>query len=148
MAKIKPFQGYLPPPDIAGTVSSPPYDVMTSDEARDMVQDNPYSFLRVIKPEIDFTSGNEPKGDSLHEHGLKNLQTFIRNGKLIQDEDRCFYIYKIKRGNHTQTGIMVAVSVEEYNQGLIKKHEFTRKVKENDRTRHIEIIILIQVLFF
>ena len=69
MAIIKPFQGYRPPPDIADTVSSPPYDVITSDEARDIVQGNSYSFLRVIKPEIDFTSDNEPKGDGLHEHG-------------------------------------------------------------------------------
>ena len=139
MAKIKPFRGYRPPPDIAGTVSSPPYDVISSDEARNMVQDNPSSFLHVIKPEIDFTPSNEPKGDALHEHGSANLQRFINGGKLVQDKNPCFYIYQIKMGNHTQTGIMAAVSVEEYNQALIKKHEFTRPDKENDRTRHIEI---------
>ena len=139
MATIKPFQGYRSPPNTAGTVSSPPYDVMTSDEARDMVQGNPDSFLRVIKPEIDFTPGNEPKGDSLHEHGSENLQNFISDGKLVQDENPCLYIYQIKMGDHMQTGIMAAVSVEEYNKGLIKKHEFTRADKENDRTRHIEI---------
>ena len=81
MAKIKPFQGYRPPSDMAGSVSSPPYDVMTSDEARDIVQENPYSFLRVIKPEIDFTPSNEPKGDTLHEHGSANLQRLINSGK-------------------------------------------------------------------
>ena len=139
MATINPFQGYRPPSDMAGSVSSPPYDVMTSDEARDMVQGNPDSFLRVIKPEIDFTPGNEPKGDSLHEHGAETLQKYISEGKLVQDENPCLYIYQIKMGDHTQTGIMAAVSVEEYNKGLIKKHEFTRPDKENDRTRHIEV---------
>jgi len=139
MAKIKPFQGYLPSSDMAGKISSPPYDVMSSDEARDMVQGNPNSFLRVIKPEIDFTSDNEPKGDSLHEHGFETLQRFINDGKLVQDKTPCFYIYQIKMGDHTQIGIMAAVSIEEYNKGLIKKHEFTRPDKENDRTRHIEI---------
>ena len=139
MAVIKPFQGYRSPSDMAGSVSSPPYDVMTSDEARNMVQGNPDSFLRVIKPEIDFTPENEPKGDSLHEHGAENLQRYISEGKLVQDENPCLYIYQIKMGDHTQTGIMAAVSIEEYNKGLIKKHEFTRPDKENDRTRHIEI---------
>ena len=140
MAVIKPFQGYRTPSDMAGSVSSPPYDVMSSDEARNMVQGNPDSFLRVIKPEIDFTPENEPKGDSLHEHGSENLQRYISDGKLVQDKNPCLYIYQIKMGDHTQTGIMAAVSVEEYNKGLIKKHEFTRPDKENDRTRHIEII--------
>ena len=139
MATIKPFQGYRPPSDMAGSVSSPPYDVMTSDEARDMIQGNPDSFLRIIKPEIDFNPENEPKGDSLHEHGAKNLQRYINEDKLVQDENPCLYIYQIKMGNHMQTGIMAAVFVEEYNKGLIKKHEFTRPDKENDRTRHIEI---------
>ena len=95
MATIKPFQGYRPPSDMAGSVSSPPYDVMTSDEARDMVQGNPDSFLRVIKPEIDFTPENEPKGDSLHEHGFETLQRFINDGKLVQDKNPCLYIYQI-----------------------------------------------------
>ena len=140
MAKIIPFQGYCPPPDIACKISSPPYDVMTSDEARGMVRYNPNSFLRIIKPEIDFTPSDEPRGKSLHEHGLDNLQAFINNGNLVRDENPCFYIYQIKMGPHIQTGVVAAVSVKEYNQGLIKKHEFTRPKKENDRTQHIEIM--------
>ena len=139
MAIIKPFQGFRPPSELASVVSSPPYDVMTSEEAREMVKNNPNSFLRIIKPEIDFTQENEPRGDSLHKHGFNNLQSFIKDGKLKQDEKPSFYIYQITMGNHTQTGIMAAVSVKEYNQGLIKKHEFTRPEKETDRTRHIEI---------
>ena len=139
MSTIKPFRGYLPTAEMAYKVSSPPYDVLSSAEAREMAQNNPDSFLRIIKPEIDFSPGDIPLDDSLHEYGSNNLQTFIRNGKLIQDEKHCFYIYQITMKNHTQTGIVAAVSVEEYNQRLIKKHEFTRPEKENDRARHIAI---------
>ena len=139
MSIIKPFRGYLPPSEIAGKVSSPPYDVLSSDEAREMVQNNPDSFLRIIKPEIDFTPDSAPHGDSLHQHAAENIRDFISSGKLQQDEFSCMYLYEITMGVHTQGGIMAAVSVAEYNTGLIKKHEFTRKEKEDDRTRHIEI---------
>ena len=139
MALIKPFRGYRPPADLAHKITSPPYDVMTSDEARDMVQNNNDSFLRVIKPEIDFSPENEPKGDDLHNHAKHNLLDYIEKGNLIQDANFCFYLYQITMGNHTQTGIMAAVSIAEYNEGLIKKHEFTQPEKEDDRTRHIEI---------
>lgn len=139
MAIIKPFRGYLPPADLAHKISSPPYDVMTSDEAREMVQNNKDSFLRIIKPEIDFDSGDEPSGDNLHNHGKRNLADFIDKGNLIQDPNPSLYLYQITMGNHTQTGIMAAVSIDEYNHGLIKKHEFTRPEKEDDRTRHIEL---------
>ena len=139
MAVIKPFQGYRAPSDMASSISSPPYDVMSSDEARNMVQGNNDSFLRIIKPEIDFNSGEEPLGDDLHNHGKNNLLDYIEKGNLVQDTNFCFYLYQITMGNHTQTGIMAAVSIEEYNQGLIKKHEFTRPEKEDDRTRHIDI---------
>ena len=93
MAEIKPFKGYLPPSDIASKVSSPPYDVMSSDEARLMIQNNSQSFLRIIKPEIDFETGSEPKGDLLHKHGRDNLQKFIDEGLLVEDKNKCFYIY-------------------------------------------------------
>jgi len=139
MAKIQSFRGYLPPPDLAKKVSSPPYDVLSSDEAREMVQNNPDSFLRIIKPEVDYSPGHIPENKALHQHAAENLNTFIRSGKFNQDEDPSFYIYQISMDQHTQTGIVAAVSVQEYNQGLIKKHEFTRPEKENDRTQHIEI---------
>ena len=139
MALIKPFRGYRPPADLAHKITSPPYDVMTSNEARDMVQNNNDSFLRVIKPEIDFSPENEPKGDDLHNHAKHNLLDYIEKGNLVQDANSCFYLYQITMGNHTQTGIMAAVSIAEYNEGLIKKHEFTQPEKEDDRTRHIEI---------
>ena len=139
MADIKPFQGYRPAPKMAAKISSPPYDVMTSDEARLIANNNSHSFLRIIKPEIDFETGKGPNGDALHKHGSENLQNFIREGILVQDKNKCFYVYQIQMGGHIQTGLMAAVSVDEYNSGLIKKHEFTRPDKENDRTRHIEI---------
>ena len=139
MALIKPFRGYRPPENLAHKITSPPYDVMTSNEAREMVQGNNDSFLRIIKPEIDFNSGEEPLGDDLHNHGKNNLLDYIEKGNLVQDTNFCFYLYQITMGNHTQTGIMAAVSIEEYNRGLIKKHEFTRPEKEDDRTRHIDI---------
>ena len=139
MALIKPFRGYRPPENLADKITSPPYDVMTSDEAREMVQNNNDSFLRIIKPEIDYNSGEELLGDDLHNHAKNNLLDYIEKGNLVQDTNFCFYLYQITMGNHTQTGIMAAVSIEEYNQGLIKKHEFTRPEKEDDRTRHIDI---------
>ena len=139
MALIKPFRGYRPPENLAHKITSPPYDVMTSNEAREMVQGNNDSFLRIIKPEIDFNSGEEPLGDDLHNHGKNNLLDYIEKGNLVQDTNFCFYLYQITMGNHTQTGIMAAVSIEEYNRGLIKKHEFTHPEKEDDRTRHIDI---------
>ena len=139
MATIIPFRGYRPPSDSAHKISSPPYDVMSSDEARDMTRYNPDSFLRVIKPEIDFNPGEEPKDDDLHNHAKHNLLDYIEKGNLIQDAYSCFYLYQITMGNHAQTGIMAAVSIAEYNEGIIKKHEFTRSEKEDDRTHHIEI---------
>ena len=139
MANIKPFQGYLSPPEIAKKVSSPPYDTLSSDEAREMVQNNSDSFLRIIKPEIDYSPGKEPDSETLHHHAAENLQAFIRSGKLQRDKNSSFYIYQISMDQHTQTGIIAAVSVQEYNEGLIKRHEFTRPEKENNRTRHFEI---------
>ena len=139
MSVVKPFQGYLPPPEIAKKVSSPPYDTLSSDEAREMVQNNSDSFLRIIKPEIDYSPGIEPDSETLHHHAAENLQAFIRSGKLQKDKNPSFYIYQISMDQHTQTGIIAAVSVQEYNEGLIKRHEFTRPEKENNRTRHFEI---------
>jgi len=139
LSVIKTFQGYLPPQEIANKVSSPPYDTLSSDEAREMVQNNSDSFLRIIKPEIDYSPGKEPDSETLHHHAAENLHAFIRSGKLQKDKKPSFYIYQISMDQHTQTGIIAAVSVQEYNEGLIKKHEFTRPEKENNRTRHFEI---------
>lgn len=139
MAKILPFKGFLPPASLAELVSSPPYDTLSSDEARSRTKNNNKSFLRIIKPEVDFKIGTEPSGSKLHEHAATNLSNYISNGNLIEDKDQCLYIYQISMGAHVQTGIIAAVSVEEYDSGIIKKHEYTRPEKEDDRTMHIQV---------
>lgn len=139
MAKILPFKGFLPPASLADLVSSPPYDTLSSDEARSRTENNNKSFLRVIKPEVDFKIGTEPSGSKLHEHAATNLRNYISNGNLIEDKEQCLYIYQISMGAHVQTGIIAAVSVEEYDSGIIKKHEYTRPEKEDDRTMHIQV---------
>ena len=139
MAKILPFKGFLPPASLAELVSSPPYDTLSSDEARSRTKNNNKSFLRVIKPEVDFKIGTEPPGRRLHEHAATNLRNYISNGNLLEYKDQCLYIYQISMGAHVQTGIIAAVSVEEYDSGIIKKHEYTRPEKEDDRTMHIQV---------
>ena len=139
MAKILPFKGFLPPASLAELVSSPPYDTLSSDEARSRTKNNNKSFLRVIKPEVDFKIGTEPSGRKLHEHAAINLSNYISNGNLLEDKDQYLYIYQISMGAHVQTGIIAAVSVGEYDSGVIKKHEYTRPEKEDDRTMHIQV---------
>ena len=139
MITIKPFQGYLPPPELAKIVSSPPYDILSSEEARLFIKNNSNSFLRVIKPESDFAPNHEMDSETLHLHAAMNLETYMRTGRLIQDQQPCFYIYQIAIAGHIQTGIISAVSIRDYNEGLIKKHEHTRPDKEDERTMHIEI---------
>ncbi len=137
MAKILPFHGYLPPNNIAKEVSSPPYDVLNSKEARDIVRNNAKSFLRVIKPEVDLSDAKAAENELVHQKAHNNLSAFIRKGLLIKDQKKCFYIYKISKNGHVQTGLVAAVSVKEYNDQKIKKHEHTRPEKEDDRTLHI-----------
>ena len=137
MSKIKPFRGYLPPNNLAKKVSCPPYDVLSSDEARDAVRNNAKSFLRVVKPEVDFADTIISKDEIVHQKAYHNLSAFIREGLLIRDQEECFYVYRISKSGHVQTGLVAAVSVEEYNDQRIKKHEHTRPEKEDDRTLHI-----------
>lgn len=141
MSHIRPFRALRPTPDKAAKVASPPYDVLNSDEARQMAADNPISFLRVVKPEIDFDPSVDVYSDPIYQRGLDNLQALIRDGVLVRDQKPCFYLYEqqMKIGSRTQqqVGLVAGVSVDEYQQGLIKKHEFTRAQKEADRTRHV-----------
>ena len=137
MSKIKPFRGYLPPNNLAKKVSCPPYDVLSSDEARDAVRSNAKSFLRVVRPEVDFADTIISKDEIVHQKAYHNLSAFIREGLLIRDQEECFYVYRISKSGHVQTGLVAAVSVEEYNDQRIKKHEHTRPEKEDDRTLHI-----------
>ncbi len=137
MSAVYPLRGYRPRPDVAAKVASPPYDVLDSDEARQMAGDNPMSFLRVVKPEITVDPSTSPYDDRVYAAGRNELRRLIAEGVIVQDEQPCLYAYAQRMGEHRQVGLMAAVSVDEYEQGLIKKHEFTRPDKEADRTRHI-----------
>jgi len=140
MADIRPFQGLRPKPELVQKVASPPYDVLNSQEARELAKDNPMSFLHVVKAEIDFGPDIDTHSDQVYKKGAENLQKFLRDGILIQDASPCFYIYQITMGSHTQLGLMLGASVDEYEKDFIKKHELTRKDKEDDRAHHVDIL--------
>ncbi|RMI19429.1 MAG: DUF1015 domain-containing protein, partial [Calditrichaeota bacterium] len=137
MATVRPFRGLRPKKEIAARMAAPPYDVLSTEEAREMAQDNPYSFLHVNKPEIDLPEGTDPYDERVYEKGAENLRRFISQGLLIQDDRPCFYVYKQVMGDHEQIGLVACASVEEYEKDIIKKHELTRPDKEDDRVKHI-----------
>jgi len=137
MSKIKPFRGYRPRPELAARVASFPYDVIDSDEARRLAEGNPYSFLHVGKPEIDLDPSVSLYDDRVYAKGVENLARLIRDGVLTKDPDPRLYLYQQKMGSHVQAGLVCLCSVREYEEDLIKKHEHTRKAKEDDRTRHV-----------
>jgi uncharacterized protein (DUF1015 family) len=138
MAEIKPFRGYRPPPDLASRVAGPPYDVLDSAEARVLAEGNPISFLHVCKPEIDLPVDVPLYDDRVYAKGRDNLRGFIREGVLVRDALPALYVYRQRMGEHVQTGLTAAASVDEYADDRIKKHELTRKDKEDDRTRHVD----------
>ncbi len=140
MADIRPFPAYRPRNDLAAQVASPPYDVLDSDEARIMAQDNPVSFLHVVKAEIDLDPQAAQDHEAVYARSGVNFQALVADGVLVQDEAPAFYIYRLTMGDHQQFGLAVGCSVDEYVDGSIKKHEFTRRDKEDDRARHMEVI--------
>ena len=144
MSEIKAFQGIRPIVDKVAQVASPPYDVLSSREAAEMAQNNPISFLHVVKPEIDLADDVDPYSDVVYATGKANLEKLISDGVMKQDATPYLYLYRqvmnIHGKDHVQTGLVAGVSVVEYEQGLIKKHEFTRVAKEADRTRHVETL--------
>ena len=140
MALIKPFAALRPQPELASQICELPYDVMSSEEARQMAAGNPLSFLHVSKPEIDLPPGTDTYSPEVYETGKKNFQKLIAQGALKQDAQPCFYLYCQIMGGHTQVGLVAAASCEEYLTGIIKKHELTRPDKEDDRVRHIEAL--------
>jgi uncharacterized protein (DUF1015 family) len=137
MAVIRPFKAVRPVPELAGRVAALPYDVMSSDEAREMVQDNPYSFLHVDKAEIDLDPSIDLYDQRVYEKARDNLQVMIANGVLCEDEKPRLYIYRQIMGERVQTGIVACASIDDYLNNIIKKHELTRADKELDRTRHV-----------
>jgi uncharacterized protein (DUF1015 family) len=140
MADIRPFRAFRPRPDVVHEVASPPYDVLSSEEARAAAESNPLSFLHVVKAEIDLDPSVEVHSEEVYRKGAENLQKLIANGHLVRDELPCLYVYQQRMGDHVQAGVVAGASVEEYQNDLIKRHEHTRPDKENDRARHIEIL--------
>lgn len=139
MAIVKPFKGVRPKKEFVEKVACPPYDVMDRDEAKEMVKGNPYSFLHITRAEVDFPDNVDEHDEKVYEKANDNLQNFLKQGILFQDNKPVFYIYKQNWKGHSQTGIVAVTSCEEYDKGIIRKHEFTRKDKEEDRTKNILI---------
>jgi len=137
MSDIRPFRAHRPRPDRVTQVASPPYDVLNSEEARTMAEGNPVSFLHVVKPEIDLDRDIDLYDDRVYAKGAENLRRLIEEGVLVREEKPAFYVYQQIMGDHKQAGVVAGASVEEYENDLVKKHEFTRPDKENDRTRHV-----------
>jgi uncharacterized protein (DUF1015 family) len=137
MAKVLPFHGLLPVPEKAAQVAAVPYDVVNSEEAAKLAEGNPLSFLRISKPEIELEPGIDLYDDKVYAKALANFKRLCERAPLKLDQEEHLYIYRQKMCHHVQTGIVGAVSAEEYNKNIIKKHEKTRKDKEDDRTRHV-----------
>lgn len=140
MITIKPFRGLRPAKDLAHEIVSPPYDVVNSDEARELAKRQKYSYLHVVKPEIDLPTGINAHEARVYAKGIENLKSYMIRNLLIQDEKPCLYIYKLRMGDHEQVGLMAVASVEDYKNDRIKKHEYTRLDKEEDRAEHIDCL--------
>ena len=139
MATVKPFRGIRPPRNLVEQVASRPYDVLNSDEARAEAAGNPKSLYHIIKPEIDFPAGTDEHDERVYDRAVENFQAFRQNGWLVQDDADHYYIYAQTMDGRTQYGIVVAANVHDYVNGVIKKHELTRRDKEDDRMRHVRI---------
>jgi len=139
MAIIKPFKGIRPPQSIVEQVASRPYDVLNSEEARKEAEGNEKSLYRIIKPEIDFPIGKDEHDADVYEKAAENFQLFQDKGWLVQDDSEKYYIYAQTMNGRTQYGLVVCASVDDYMQEKIKKHELTRRDKEEDRMKHVRI---------
>jgi uncharacterized protein (DUF1015 family) len=137
MSLIQPFRAYRPKAELAARVASVPYDVVNTAEARQLADGNPYSFLHICRPEIDLPEGIDEHEDRVYATGAENLKKFITSGILTREAEDSLYVYRQRMGEHVQDGLVALCSVREYEDNLIKKHEFTRRDKEDDRTRHV-----------
>jgi uncharacterized protein (DUF1015 family) len=140
MANLKPFAGLRPPRQWVKQIAAPPYDVVNTEEARAYAKGNERSFFHVSRPEIDLPTTVDDHDEQVYARGVTNLKAFIDQGWLTPDAGERFYAYRQKMGAHVQVGLVAGASVDEYDRGLIKKHELTRADKEDDRTRHIELL--------
>lgn len=139
MAKVKPFCGIRPPRELVTQVASRPYDVLNSEEARAEAEGNEKSLYHIIKPEIDFEPGTDEHSQAVYDRAVENFKAFQANGWLVRDQREHYYIYAQTMEGRTQYGIVVAANVGDYMDGRIKKHELTRRDKEEDRMKHVRI---------
>jgi uncharacterized protein (DUF1015 family) len=138
MATIAPFRAVRPQPELAAQVAAPPYDVVSLKEARDLAEGNPHCFLRIGRAELELGDEVDPYSAEVYQRGADNLRKLINDGVLFQEAQPLLGVYRQKWGQHEQTGLVALASVDEYDRGIIKKHEHTRPVKEADRVRIIE----------
>ena len=139
MATIKPFKGIRPPQNLVERVASRPYDVLNSAEARAEAEGNEMSLYRIIRPEIDFPIGTDEHEPQVYDKAAENFALFRRNGWLVQDEEESYYVYAQTMNGKTQYGLVVGAYVDDYLNGVIKKHELTRRDKEEDRMKHVRV---------
>ena len=139
MARVKPFKGLRPPRELVEQVESRPYDVLDSDEARAEAGNNEKSLYHIIKPEIDFPVGTSEYDARVYERAAENFAKFQREGWLVQDADDHYYVYAQTMNGHTQYGIVLGAAVDDYLNGVILKHELTRRDKEEDRMKHVRV---------
>lgn len=137
MAKVKPFKGIRPTRELASRIASRPYDVLNSEEARAEAEGNPMSLYHIIKPEIDFEPGTDEHDPKVYDKAVSNFAEFRKNGWLVQDATEKYYIYAQTMDGRTQYGFVIAANVDDYLSGVIKKHELTRRDKEEDRMKHV-----------
>ena len=140
MPLIKPFRGLRPAPGRAADVAAPPYDVLSTAEARIRADGKPWSFLHISKPEIDLPADTDPYAPEVYAKAATNLKVMLDQGILRQDDKDCYYAYRLTMGQHVQTGLVAAAAVADYDTNRIRKHEFTRPDKEDDRVRQIEAL--------
>lgn len=133
--RIKAFQGLRPNPPIVAQLASLPYDVVSTEEARELAKGNPLSFLHVVRAEIDLPEDTDPYSDVVYAKAKENFEKLQKEGHLIRETEPCLYLYQQRMGEHRQKGIVAACHIEDYENNIIKKHEKTRKQKEDDRTR-------------
>lgn len=138
--KIKPFRALRPAVSLADCVASVPYDVVDTIEARALAAGNPFSFLHVSRPEIDLPDGADPYADSVYRQGAERLRTMVGEGTLLREEVPMLYVYRQTMGMHQQYGLVVCCHIDDYLNDIIRKHEKTRKDKEEDRTRHCQLV--------
>ncbi len=139
MATVKPFRGLRPPRDVVGRVESRPYDVLSSEEARAEAGDNEMSLYHIIKPEINFPEGTSEYDPRVYESAAEQFQKFQNRGWLVQDDKEKYYIYAQTMNGRTQYGLVVGACVDDYLNGVIKRHELTRSDKEEDRMKHVRV---------